>query len=208
MRAKKLPVFLWGEEPELLLAACRCRRDRVICLLGYKAGLRVEEIAELTRPAIRWADKNLFIDGKGSRQRYVPMGPALANELADWVDLGLPRQRELFEGMGGDSRQQTADGRNRPLWLFPSPRLPTRHLTTRAIYNMVVATARRAGIVRPGAARISPHKLRHTCATNMLTTGAHLAEVRDLLGHESIATTQIYVHCVPDRLREAVERMG
>ena len=92
-------------------------------------------------------------------------------------------------------------GERRSGELFPSPR--GGRLTTRAVQLLVQRTAVAAGSAR----RVTPHMLRHTYATRLLNTGASLREVQELLGHSSVATTEIYTWVLTDRLRGAVERL-
>jgi integrase len=180
MARRRLPVYLRERELERLLAAVPTERDRLIVLIGAYAGLRVSEICKLRVEHLDFEDGMLEVHaGKGDKDRTVPMHPQLARALRVWI---------------GSSREG---------WLFPSERGQSGHLTTRAVQLMIRAAAERAEIVR----HVTPHKLRHSFATNLLAKGADLLEIKDLLGHSSVATTQIYAQALPERLRSAVERL-
>jgi site-specific recombinase XerD len=177
---KRLPTFLRGTEPDELLTEARSERDRLIMLCMLRMGLRVSEVVKLRIEHLDFdTGAALIFQAKGGKDRMLPIPSRLMGPLSRWI---------------GDRRSG---------WVFPSPRPTDAHLTERAVHHLVSKGARRAGITRS----ISPHKLRHTFATKLLQTGADIMEVRDLLGHASIATTQVYLHTLPDRLRGAVERL-
>lgn len=181
MAPRRLPVFLRSAELKRLFAAAPTPRDRLILEIGAYAGLRVSEICKLQVEHVDFEDAMLEVHaGKGDKDRNVPMHPRLAKGL-----------KALIAGR--------ATG-----WVFPSGRGSSGHLTTRAVQLMIHAAADRAAIAR----HVTPHKLRHSFATLLLASGADLLEIKDLLGHSSVATTQIYAACLPERLRGAVERLS
>jgi integrase/recombinase XerD len=176
---KRLPVSLRGDEPDRLLAAVRCPRDRIVYLCGLYLGLRISEIV-CRRVEDVDLQQSLYMvrHGKCDKDRSVPVPARLLPELRAWV---------------GDRKEG---------WLFPS-RGKTGQVTARGVQMAIAKAAKRAGIPR----HVTPHKLRHTYATRLLQRGATIMEVRDLLGHASVATTQIYLECEPERLRAAVDRL-
>lgn len=177
---RRVPIWLRKAEIDELLAAVPGRRDRLIVLVGIYAGLRVSEICKLRVEDLDFEDALIEVrHGKGDRDRTLPMHRRLGWELRTFVD-----------------------GR-RSGWVFPSERSQSGHLERRRVQVMIAQARERAQIVR----HVTPHKLRHTFATNLLASGSDLLEIRDLLGHSSVATTQIYAHTQPERLRGSVERL-
>lgn len=180
MAGRRLPVYLRPQELELLVAAAPTQRDRVILLIGAYAGLRVSEIVKLQVEHVDFEAAMLEVHaGKGDKDRNVPM-----HQRVGW---------ELKAFLAG----------RRTGWVFASDRGGSGHLTSRAVQLMIAAAAARAQIAR----HVTPHKLRHTFATQLLAHGADLLEIKDLLGHASVATTQIYAAALPERLRGAVDRL-
>jgi len=194
---RRLPVYLRERELERLLAAVPTERDRLIVLIGAYAGLRVSEICKLRIEHLDFEDGMLEVHaGKGDKDRTVPMHPQLARALKSWIN-----EHRCADSQGPACNE--CGGRGcREGYMFVG-RNPYRHLTTRAVQLMIHAAAERAEIVR----HVTPHKLRHSFATNLLAKGADLLEIKDLLGHSSVATTQIYAQALPERLRSAVERL-
>lgn len=180
MAPRKLPKHLRTNEVEALLAAAASERDRLVLLVGLLLGLRVSEIAHLRIEHVDLDERTVLVEqGKGSKDRVVPIPVRLVGTLAAWI------------------------GRRAHGWLFPSPR-SGGPLTERALHKLVVRTARRAGVDR---IPVSPHKLRHTYASSALKRGANLRIVQQLLGHASIGTTEIYTHVDVEDLRAAVDRL-
>lgn len=180
-KAKKLPIFLHPGEPDQLRACFRgkhARRDRLIALVELDAGLRVTETVHLR---VEQVDLELELvevrDGKGGRDRGQPLTQRLLQELAAWI------------------------GARTSGWLFPSPYDPERPLSARSVQRRIKAAALRAGIPR----RVTPHKLRHTYITTLLDRGATVREAQELAGHANLATTSIYAHLIPGRLKRAVQ---
>ena len=182
MARRRLPRSFPAHELHALLHACVRERDRLILQVGFQCGLRVSEIVGLDVPDLDWERGQLLVRrGKGDKDRTVPVPSKLLTALGTYLA-----------------------GRTRGP-LFPSPR--GGHLTTRAVQKLMKRLAIRAGL--PDAARpyrTNPHKLRHTAATRWLRSGADIIEVRDLLGHASVATTQGYLSADSSRLKAAVER--
>ncbi|MBM3806016.1 MAG: tyrosine recombinase XerD [Actinobacteria bacterium] len=175
-----LPKAISEDEVALLLSSVRgvdsfARRDRAVLEFLYATGARVAEVCNLSIGDIDMQDALVRLFGKGAKERIVPFGRPCHDALGDYFDLGgrpalVPRQwasREdsdaVFLGVHG-----------------------TR-LSRQGVFNIVRKYARLAGIPE-----ISPHALRHSCATHMLVHGADLRVVQELLGHASVSTTQIY----------------
>lgn len=183
--ARRLPEFLsWVEGERLLQAAAagpeRFRdRDRFIVSLGLFCGLRCAEMTSLRSRDVDVKSGTIFVyRGKGRKDRYVPI-PA--------------RVLPFFQTYMGSVGEFVLPSHRHGMGLHPHG--------LRYVLGRVGA---RAGFAR----RCHPHQLRHTYATSLLESGADLTEVQELLGHESISTTAIYLHCLPDRLRPAVDRLG
>lgn len=168
---KRLPTVLDNQEMQDILTqpdttTILGRRDRTILMLIYSVGLRVSEVCSLQLKDINRSDGRILISGKGGRERYVPLDPIVDEAIQDYL---LSRTSEIPE-------------------LFVSKKLGA--LTPRAIQFMVKKYAQKAQIDKV----VTPHKLRHTCATHLLQEGAHLVSIQKLLGHKSLTTTQIYLH--------------
>jgi integrase/recombinase XerD len=184
MPRRRLPTFFRGDEPERLVAAASPGRDRLILLVGLLCGLRVSEITKLHVPDLDLSQRSLRVNqGKGGKDRVVPIPAKLVDPLRAW----------LGDRVSGP--------------VFPSPR-GGGPLSTRAVQRLMKRLAQKANL--PGATeprKVTPHKMRHHYATRLIQTGADIMEVRDLLGHSSVSTTQIYLHTSPERLRGAVDRL-
>ena len=204
---RPLPNLLTFTEVERLLAAPDAarpegRRDRAILYLMYATGLRVSEVVSL-RLENRVENRDdpeasfLRVIGKGNKERLVPVAPVALDVLRDYA--GTARTEMLGDRRSGHLFV-TRRGRNRP----PSTRGGRDHprITRQTVWNRIVFWAREAGIRR----KISPHALRHSFASHLLENGADLRVVQTLLGHADIATTQIYTHVTPGRLRDIHRR--
>jgi integrase/recombinase XerC len=156
-------------------------RDVAILEVLYASGIRVSEVCGLDIDAIDDARQTLRVLGKGDKERTVPIGAPARKALDRWLD----RRPELVT-----PRSRAA--------LFLGERLGDR-IDPRMVRRVV---HRAVGLV-DGAPDIGPHGLRHAMATHLLEGGADLRSVQELLGHSSLATTQIYTHVSGDRLRTA-----
>jgi integrase/recombinase XerD len=131
----------------------------------------------------------ILVRGKGGRERMVPLSPPARAALADWLAL-----RDAAEDVA------VRAGRARSAFLFPA-RGRRGHMTRERFFLLVKDLARIAGI---DPAAVSPHTLRHAFATHLLAHGADLRVIQTLLGHASIATTEIYTHVLDSRLKALV----
>jgi integrase/recombinase XerD len=167
--------------------APRAQRDRAILEVLYATGVRISELVGLDLADIDLDDGIARVLGKGDKERVVPMGRAARSEL----------------------RTYCADGR----LALRSPRVARRdadavflnarggRLTRQGCWQLVRRAGERVGL----GERLSPHVLRHSCATHMLDHGADIRVVQELLGHASVSTTQVYTKVSPERLRAVYE---
>jgi len=186
---RHLPRFLTVDEAFALLdgpspETPTGRRDRAILELLYSSGVRVGELTGLNLLDVDLENGLIRVVGKGRKERIVPFGPAagkaLQGYLSDRKKTGLPRE-------GGS-----------PFFLN---RFGTR-LTPRGVARLLDKRVRETGI--PG--RISPHALRHSFATHLMDAGADLRTIQELLGHESLSTTQKYTSATVMRLMDVYDR--
>jgi len=166
-----------GDDPQQL-------RDRLILELLYGTGIRVAELVGLDLPDLDRGRRLLRVIGKGDKQRTVPYGVPAEQALRRWLEGGRPAWHTPASG-------------NALLLGRRGRRLDQR--TARAVVNRATADV-------VGGNGLSPHGLRHTAATHLLDGGADLRAVQELLGHASLATTQIYTHVSVDRLRRSFEQ--
>ncbi|SIN38106.1 tyrosine recombinase XerC [Micromonospora cremea] len=155
-------------------------RDRVLLELLYATGVRISEACGLDVGDVDHGRRVIRVFGKGGRERSVPYGVPSQRALDDWLRRGRPA---LFGARSGDALLLGARGGR----LNPT--------TARQIVGGYAETA--------GLPRTSPHGLRHSAATHLLEGGADLRAVQELLGHSSLASTQIYTHVSVERLRAA-----
>ncbi|MFQ5662279.1 MAG: site-specific tyrosine recombinase XerD [Terriglobia bacterium] len=182
---RRLPKFLTLGEVERLLAAPASTtrgglRDRAMLELLYATGVRVSELVNLKVSDVQLEAGYLRCQGKGSKERVIPVGKKAIAALEVYLRAGRPR---------------LAKRRPAP-HLFLSQR--GQGMTRQNFWRLLRAYARAAGI----RARLSPHVLRHSFATHLLERGADLRAVQLLLGHADISTTQIYTHIAQERLKQ------
>lgn len=186
------PVLRADEAADLIRAAAVLAddgsplgvRDVAMLEMLYATGIRVGELVGLDLDDVD-RDRNVVrVFGKGRKERSVPFGHPAARALERWLATGRPRL--LAPGAGAA--------------LFLGAR--GARIDQRAVRTLV---HRRISEV-PGAPDIGPHGLRHTAATHLLEGGADLRSVQELLGHASLATTQLYTHVTTDRLRRAYQQ--
>jgi integrase/recombinase XerC len=159
-------------------------RDRLILELLYATGIRVSELVGLDIDDVDRSRRVVRVLGKGAKERTVPYGLAAERALEDWLSRG---RRDLLGASSGAALLLGARG----------GRIDPR--TVRTVVHRAVA-----GV--PGAPDIGPHGLRHSAATHLLDGGADLRMVQELLGHASLATTQLYTHISVERLRQTYAR--
>lgn len=161
------------------------RRDRAMLELLYATGCRASELSHLALADVHLDQGYCRCRGKGNKERLVPLGARAVAAVEEY----LQHERPALAKQGG----------RQPPWLLLSYR--GRRLRRERIWELVKRYAARVG----APPDISPHTLRHSFATHLLAGGADLRQVQEMLGHASIATTQIYTHVDPTRLK-AVHR--
>ncbi len=181
--SRRIPGTLSPAEIERLLAAPgggdpRSLRDRALLELFYSSGLRVSELAALTLQQIDLEHGFLRVFGKGSKERVVPIGGKAIDAVATYISSGRPH---LVKARTGSQLFLNNQG---------------RALSRVALWMIVKKHAKRAGITKS----VKPHALRHSFATHLLSGGADLRAIQEMLGHASISTTQIYTAVEPQRL--------
>ena len=186
-RDQHLPEVLSVEEIDRMIAAIDLsapegHRNRAIIEMLYGSGLRVSELTTLRLSRIYLSEGYMLIEGKGSKQRLVPISPV----AAEWFGYWLQDRARL------DIKPEYVD--------FAFLNRYGRGLTRAMIFTIVKRLAAEAGIRKT----ISPHTLRHSFATHLLQNGADLRLIQQMLGHESITTTEIYTHLDIQDLRQAV----
>lgn len=159
-------------------------RDRAMLEFLYATGARISEMCGLGLADLDVPGRLVRLFGKGSKERIVPFGGEAASRLEAWLSVG---GREML----APERWRTSDDRD-AVFLTDTG----RRMNRQKAWAVVRDAGRRAGIT----AEISPHVLRHSCATHMLEHGADLRVVQEMLGHASISTTQIYTKVSTDRL--------
>jgi integrase/recombinase XerC len=188
-RERTLPGFLTREQAEALFAAAVSRaseggllplRNLAVVELFYSAGLRLSELQALDLAQLDLVSDRVRVMGKGRRERIVPLGRAASRALRAY----LAEREELVERGGADRRA-----------LFLSR--GGRRLSHRQIQNVVGEFLAHAA----ETSGLSTHSLRHSFATHLLDAGAELLAVKELLGHASLGTTQIYTHTSKERLK-------
>ena len=189
---KRIPDYLTPGEVEHLLASDDAQgpyalREQALLELLYACGLRATECTTLRLVHVLFDESVLRVRGKGGKDRMVPFGRAAAAALRAWLDHGRP----AFTPRPDDD----------PGTVLLSVR--GRALSRQDVWTAVRRRAAARGIERR---KVSPHTLRHSFATHLLTGGADLRVVQALLGHASVSTTQIYTRVEEDRMRAAHAR--
>ena len=183
----KLPVFLTTEEIDQLIASVDLsqplgHRNAAIIETLYSCGLRVSEIIDLRISNLFLTDEFVRVVGKGNKERLVPIGEQAIKSLSFYLN-----QRKLarVEKKAEDIIFLNRSGNK---------------LTRVAIFNLIKHYAKKAGIQKV----ISPHTIRHSFATHLIENGADLRAVQQMLGHESILTTEIYTHLDKNFIRKTI----
>lgn len=181
---ERLPTFLKESEMELLLEEVQFEEgfkgftDRLICELLYQTGMRRNELQQLKEGDIEWSLRQVRILGKGNKERLVPVSPQLLLSLKDYI-----KEKKNLEKHDDKYLLNLENG---------------TQLYAGYIYRVV----KRYMSVATTLKKKSPHVLRHTFATHMLNKGANIQAIKDLLGHSSLAATQIYTHNNIEKLKE------
>lgn len=179
---KKLPKFLSYDDLEKILSIPDTttflgKRDILILELLYSTGVRVSELVNIKINDINMSENTILILGKGSKERYVLFGNKAKNLILDYLKEKDLKSDYLIVNRYGDK------------------------ITDRAIRKIIDKILLKASL----SYKISPHTLRHTFATHMLDSGADIEIVKELLGHESLSTTQIYTHVTNESLKKVYD---
>lgn len=181
---ERLPTYLKESESQHLLEEVtfepgfKGATDRLICELFYATGMRRNELQMLREKDIEWSLHQIRILGKGNKERLVPVNDVLLDAIRDYI--GHKRQLEVYDEEFLFNLES-----GMPLYAGYIYRVVTRY--------MGEATTMK---------KKSPHVLRHTFATHLLNNGANIQAIKDLLGHSSLAATQVYTHNNIERLKE------
>ncbi len=188
-----IPKALTEDEVEALLGAVvgddpRALRDRAILETLYATGVRISELVGLDRRDLDFEGALVRVVGKGDKERVVPIGRSARGALEDYLERGRPALEHPVtrSRVPGDPVLLNARG---------------GRLTRQGCWKIVTTAGDRVGL----HGRLSPHVLRHSCATHMLDHGADIRVVQELLGHASLSTTQVYTKVSPERLRAVYE---
>jgi integrase/recombinase XerD len=185
-RSRRLPHVLSREQISLLLSQPQggdplALRDRALLELMYASGLRISEAVVMEVGDVDLREGMLRARGKGAKERVVPVGRFAIIALREYEAHGRPR-------LVGEAVQSR---------LFLNARGGA--ITRQGLYKVIMGHAKTAGI----ASRMSPHTLRHSFATHMLSGGCDLRALQEMLGHADLATTQLYTHLSTERLKDA-----
>ena len=183
----KLPEVLTVEEIDTIISTVDMskkegQRNRAILETLYSCGLRVSELCNLKLSELYFDEGFIKVEGKGSKQRLVPISPRAIKEIKYWLlDRNLGKIKKGFEDYVFLAR-----------WGNSIARI--------MVFHLIKELAEKAGITK----NISPHTFRHSFATHLLEGGANLRAIQCMLGHESIATTEIYTHIDRNMLRSEI----
>jgi len=183
---KPLPIFMTPKQVQTLLASPhkiaelggpKSDRDELMLELLYGSGLRVSELANLTWESIDWDNGTLRILGKGRKIRQVPCGRIALAKLHAYKRFSANNSGNIFRSPSG------------------------RPVSSRTIQLMLKTHLKASGLPES----LTPHKLRHSFATHLLSNGADLRTVQEMLGHQNLTTTQIYTHLSLDRVKKSYQ---
>ncbi|MDE5707928.1 MAG: site-specific tyrosine recombinase XerD [Alistipes sp.] len=185
---RQLPDILTTEEIDRIIATIdtstpKGRRDSAMLEVLYSCGLRVSELTSLRLSDLFFGEGYIRVIGKGDKQRLVPVSTAARRKIQHWLD----DRREMAEKCKNEEA------------VFLNNR--GGKLTRVMIFTIIKQATLKAGIDK----QISPHTFRHSFATHLLEGGASIRQVQEMLGHESIITTEIYTHLDNKHLRRTVE---
>ena len=185
---KRLPKYLEVEQIDQLLSNCDTStllgaRDRAILEMLYSTGMRVSELIALNVSDLDMSQNAARVRGKGRKDRVVPIGPGAVKAVLHYLDMrrstaGAPDIEALFINKHG------------------------QRLSTRSVRRKLDKYLLEAGL----DLSVSPHTLRHSFATHMLRRGADLRSVQELLGHQSLSTTQVYTHLTTSKVKEDYDK--
>ena len=187
---KRLPSIMAEEDLGILFdkppePTYRAVRDRAILELFYSTGIRLSELVGMDLSSIRWKENVIHVMGKGRKGRILPLGKKVQHAIKQY----LPYRNERLEELNTSTEAVFLSRIGNRI-----PRRTVQRIVERELQKICQATS------------LSPHLLRHSFATHMLDHGADLSAVKELLGHQNLATTQIYTHISVDRLRTVYQK--
>lgn len=190
IRQKRLPDFFYEEEMTALFKSTDgddnlSIRNKAILEILYATGMRVSECTSLILDHVDLEMDMLLVRGKGNKERYIPFGMPAHVAMTHYLETS---RKQLYQHRSKDHQFVFLNRFGNPL-------------TTngvRYILNEIIKKSALSG-------KIHPHKLRHTFATHMLSHGADLRSVQELLGHDSLSSTQVYTHVTPTVLRKTID---
>jgi integrase/recombinase XerC len=191
--SKRLPVFINEEDTGNLITALKNNTDdweslneKMIITLLYSTGMRLSELINLKENQVDFFKKQIKILGKGNKERIIPVHTEILNSIREYIG----HKKREFERMDDHEKMQGE------VLLVSSK---GKRLYPKYVYNLVNKTLNASVKTLD---KKSPHVLRHTFATHLMNSGANLDAVKELLGHASLATTQIYTHNTIEKLKD------
>ena len=191
---KKLPSYLAEGEAATIIelpqgGSLQSLRDRAILELLYASGLRVSELVGLNEDHLDMDQETVRVLGKGKKERIVPFGSYAARALLEYMN---EKQAQRVSAMDEDGAVP----------VFVSVRRGSRRLGSRDVQRLIARLRLKLSATR----RVTPHTLRHSFATHLLERGADLRSIQELLGHESLSTTQKYTHVSLQHLKSQYDK--
>lgn len=185
---KKLPSFLEEDSVTKMMnlpdiSTVTGLRDKAILELLYSTGIRLQELISINLNDINWDKSTLKVMGKGKKVRIIPFGSKAKESLKQYLE----RREDLYSSFTNDDAKDALFLSNKGKRIYP-----------KGVYNIVSYYIGKVSDIE----RKSPHVIRHTFATHLLNRGADLKAVKELLGHESLSTTQIYTHLTIDHIKK------
>lgn len=184
----KLPAFLEKESTEKLVAMVSSSdgfehlRDAMIVLMFYTTGMRLSELCSLTHQSVDISKQTVRVHGKRNKERIIPLGSPLLNLLEKYLDA----KKEYLKSYSIPNKTES---------LFVTTK--GKPVYQRLVYEIVHSNLSGVSTLE----KLSPHLLRHTFATQMLNEGADLNAIKEILGHASLAATQVYTHNTIEKLK-------
>ncbi len=193
--ARKQVSFLYTDEikrilDEIDLSSNTSLRDKAIVELLFSSGLRVSELVNLNRDNVNTKRREFMVRGKGSKDRPIFISEEAASSLDEYLESRTDNLKPLFLNT---SRNTGYEDNNSGDY---------RRISARSVQRIISKYSKLAGITK----KVSPHTMRHSFATDLLINGADIRSVQSMLGHSSIATTQIYTHVTDAHLKEVYEK--
>ena len=197
-KEKKLPSFLSVDEVTALLekpdtASDAGLRDKAIFETIYSSGIRVSELTGLTLETVDLLGETIKVRGKGKKERLCPLGSPAVKAIQNYLDV-----RANFFGKTGKAAAKGFRTKADRGAMFVNAK--GGRLTPRSVERILKTYVRQVTLKK-----VSPHTLRHSFATHLLSRGADLRSVQELLGHKNLSTTQIYTHVTPELLKKVYD---